>query len=411
MARKSLDNKQGRADATGRTGTKHGELTASLRQMVSEMRAGDRLPPQDELMRRFEVSDTTVLRSLSDLQRDGLIVRRQGSGTYVSDKAVVGVSAETPVASAGHRGMVAVLARASDSAFFGDMIQAVEANLNRLDMAPVLILDTDVQRRIQRARQYADRGQIIGAIHIGSAPLEGTGGLPVILVGESEYEPDFCQVSLDNFGAGRRVGEYLWDLGHRGTVVVTIKDAGANDPAPKQGVDRFRVAGIRALWEERGGTWRDEWQIAHPFLLQPGDSRAVGVMRGYLEPLFLGTETEKPTAIFAAHDEMATVAIRALEEMGLNVPTDVSVIGFNDSGTLATYFRPALTTVRTPSPTLGTLAVHLLLDLLQHPDRRPRSVRLPAEVIIRESTAPPPLASTLRYQNRLSSVSTVSTVL
>lgn len=398
--------KQGSGDAAGRTGTKHGELTTALRKMVSEMRPGDRLPPQDELMRRFEVSDTTVLRSLSDLQRDGLIVRRQGSGTYVADRAT---SSPSPDTEAPVSGMVAVLARASDSAFFADMIQAVEANLNRVGMAPVLLLDTDVERRLQRARQYAERGQIIGAIQIGSAPLAGSGDLPIILVGESEYDHEFCQVSLDNFGAGRRVGEYLWDLGHRGTVVVTIKGAGADDPAPKQGVDRFRVAGIRALWEERGGTWHDDWQIAHPFLLQPGDQRAVGAMRSYLEPLFLSQNTEKPTAVFAAHDEMATVTIRALEEMGLIVPGDVSVVGFNDSGTLATYFRPALTTVRTPSPTLGTLAVHLLLDLLRHPERRPRSVRLPAEIIIRESTAPPPLLSSERLQSH-ASLSPVSTL-
>jgi DNA-binding LacI/PurR family transcriptional regulator len=364
--------------------------------MIVGMRPGDRLPPQDELMRRFEVSDTTVLRSLTDLQRAGLIVRRQGSGTYVADREPTGPAAETipslAAAAMNRTGMVAVLAQPSESAFFADMIQAVESNLNRVGMAPLLILDPDVGRRIRRAREYAAVHQVIGAIQIGSASLEGAGDLPIILVGESEYEREFCQVSLDNFGAGRRVGEYLWDLGHRGTVVVTIKGAGASDPASAPGVDRFRVAGIRNLWQERGGVWNESWQIAHPFLLNPGDSRAVGVMRSYLEPLFLSSETETPTAIFAAHDEMATVAIRALEEMGLRVPDDVSVIGFNDSGTLATYFRPALTTVRTPSPTLGTLAVHLLLDLLQHPDRRPRSVRLPAEIIIRESTAPPPQA-------------------
>jgi DNA-binding LacI/PurR family transcriptional regulator len=302
--------------------------------------------------------------------------------------------------------MVAVLARPSTSAFFADMIQAVEANLNRMGMAPVLILDSDVERRIERGREYFANQQVVGAIHIGSAPLKGAGDMPTILVGESDYEREFCQVSLDNTAAGRRVGEYLWDLGHRGTVVVTIKAAGPDDPAPLQGVDRIRVAGIRALWEERGGEWKEEWQIAHPFLLQPGDNRAVGVMRSYLEPLFLHPKGEPPTAIFAAHDEMATVAIRALESMGLRVPDDVSVIGFNDTGTLATYFRPALTTVRTPSPTLGTLAVHLFLDLLQHPERRPRSVRLPAEIIIRESTAPPPQVTRVQNHSASSPVST-----
>ena len=97
--------------------------------------------------------------------------------------------------------------------------------------------------------------------------------------------------------------------------------------------------------------------------------------------------------IFAAHDEMAIVTIRALEDMGLSVPGDVSVVGFNDSGTLAAFFRPALTTVRTPTPALGTLAVHLLNDLLRDPGNRPRSIRLPPEIVVRESTGPAPFVA------------------
>jgi DNA-binding LacI/PurR family transcriptional regulator len=111
-------------------------------------------------------------------------------------------------------------------------------------------------------------------------------------------------------------------------------------------------------------------------------------MRSYLEPLFFQKETA-PTAIFATHDELATVAIRALEALGQRVPEDTSVMGFNDLGMLAAYFRPTLTTVRTPVATLGMLAVHQLMDLLRNPRQKPRSIRLPAEMIVRESTAPP----------------------
>jgi len=288
--------------------------------------------------------------------------------------------------------MVAVLARPSTSPFFSEMIQAVEENLCSLDLAPVLIMDAGLDRRLQRARDYWQRGDIAGAIHIGSAPLSVPDDFPLVLVGETDQDSEYCQVSLDNTQAGRRVGEYLWDLGHRSVAVITIQEPGADDPASRQGVDHFRLAGLRSLWEQRGGGWHTEWEIAHPFLLRPGDDRAIRVMRSYLEPLFRAA-VPHPTAIFAAHDEMATVAIRALEEMGLSVPGDVSVVGFNDSGNLAALFRPSLTTVRTPSPALGTLAVHQLQEMLRHPDRKPRSIRLPPELIIRESTAPPPSGS------------------
>lgn len=366
-----------------RSRTKHHELTAALRELVAGMRPGDKLPTQEALMRQFRVSDTTVLRSLEDLKREGRIVRRQGSGTFVADLPTPSAPPEL-----GERGkMVAVLSRPSSSPFFADVIQAVEANLCLHDMAPLLIVDADRERRLQRARAYWTRGEILGAIHIGSAILAGLGDLPSVMIGETDVDREFCQVSLDNFAAGQRVGDYFWDLGHRRIVVLTI---GGTVTSRSEGVDHLRIAGIRRQWETHGGTWRDDWQIVHPFLvrLDGEERRGIPVMRSYLEPIF--RSPEPPTAVFAAHDEMAIVAIRVLEEMGLRVPEDVSVVGFNDSGTLAAYFRPSLTTVRTPSASFGTLAVHLLQETLRHPENRPRSIRLPAEIIVRESTGPAP---------------------
>lgn len=363
----------------GGTGSKHGELTAALRKKVAQMQPGDRLPTQEELMRQFGVSDTTVLRSLSDLRREGRIVRRQGSGTFVADAP----PQETHPA---RTGMVAVLASQNSHLFFAEMIHAVEASLNTNDLAPVLIMDRNKDRRMNRAMEFWKRGEIIGAIHIGSVALEEQSELPTVLIGESDKDRDYSQVSLDNVAAGRLVGEYLWDLGHRRVAVITLEQT--PHPSSFEGVDHMRLAGLRTLWEERGGVWNKAAEIVHPFLLRPDDTRAVNVMRSYLEPLFRDEEMA-PTAFFAAHDEMATVAIRALEEMGRRVPDDASVMGFNDMGMLAAYFRPALTTVRTPAATLGMLAVHQLLDLLRNPHQKPRSIRLPAEIIVRESTAPP----------------------
>src|SRR5438105_5633835 len=65
--------------------TKHEELTQTLLELVATLPPGERLPSQTELMRQFQVSDRTVLRSLDDLRREGWIVRRRGSGTFVAD--------------------------------------------------------------------------------------------------------------------------------------------------------------------------------------------------------------------------------------------------------------------------------------------------------------------------------------
>src|SRR5436305_10969084 len=66
--------------------TKHEELTRTLRDLAASLGPGERFPSQSELMRRFQVSDRTVLRSLDDLSRAGWIVRRRGSGTFVAER-------------------------------------------------------------------------------------------------------------------------------------------------------------------------------------------------------------------------------------------------------------------------------------------------------------------------------------
>src|SRR5438067_9439632 len=72
---------------SNRRTTKHEELTRTLMALAQSLQAGDLFPSQTELMRRYQVSDRTVLRSLDDLKRAGWIVRRHGKGTFVADPA------------------------------------------------------------------------------------------------------------------------------------------------------------------------------------------------------------------------------------------------------------------------------------------------------------------------------------
>ncbi len=368
------------SDAPGKkSATKHEELTEVLRELAGRLQPGEKFPTQGDLMRQYHVSDTTVLRSLDELRRDGWIVRKQGSGTFVAPRPPAEVTKEK---NARRTGLVAVMTRPSISPLFYDMIQGVEAALFNSGLAPVLIVDASREARIARARTCFEHGDVIGAIHVGSDHLSDLGAMPTVLMGETE-NGDHGQVSLDNTQAGRMVAEYLWDLNHREAVVVSI---GHEKPHASEGVDALRVRHFRATWQKRGGHLPDARIVTHPFLLRLDDQkRAVEIMRGYLEPIF--AEPNSPTALFALHDEMAAVAIRALAQMGLTVPGDVSVIGFNDSGTLAAYFQPALTTVRTPSTALGTLAVHLLQEM-RRVGSAPRSLRLPPEIVVRESAAP-----------------------
>jgi DNA-binding LacI/PurR family transcriptional regulator len=93
----------------------------------------------------------------------------------------------------------------------------------------------------------------------------------------------------------------------------------------------------------------------------------------------------RPTAVFAASDMMAVGAIKVLREAGLRVPEDVAVVGFDDIP-LASMVEPPLTTVRQPIEQLGSMAVELLVSLMENPgEETVHRVVLPTELVIRAS--------------------------
>jgi LacI family transcriptional regulator len=92
----------------------------------------------------------------------------------------------------------------------------------------------------------------------------------------------------------------------------------------------------------------------------------------------------KPDSVFVASDAMALAAMRAIKDAGLCIPEDIAVVGFDDIPSAATS-QPPLTTVRQPIQRTGSLAAEMLIDLIEHPDPRPRRIVLPTELVIRSS--------------------------
>jgi len=99
----------------------------------------------------------------------------------------------------------------------------------------------------------------------------------------------------------------------------------------------------------------------------------------------------RPTAVFCHSDVLAMGFIKGLQTFGLRVPEDVSVAGFDGIG-FSKFFSPALTTIYQPAEDLGAKAMETLVDLIKNPEKRwspAKSLLLPWELIVRESTAPP----------------------
>lgn len=353
---------------------KHQQVATTLREMILTLAPGDRLPSVTDLEQHFGVTNTTVEAAMGTLRREGLIVRRRGSGTYVAQPH----STLTGGASTG-RVAVATMTQAN---VFMEIVRAVEAMLKREGLNTMLVLEADADVRIKKAQAMWQDGEVDGVIYIGTHELDKKADAPSVVIGHPRDESGVSQVSVDNEGAGRKVGEYFWSLGHQQVGMVL--------PSPLGRAGQGRLDGLRSVWQERGGAWNRAFEVFVSLASQPFVTarQSVADMRDLLEPLY--QDGHGPTALFAFNDEIAVLVIRALEGLGKQVPGDVSVVGFDDAGLLAAHYRPSLSTIRMPYEALGSLAVQVLRDQLAEPGGRARVLRMPAELIVRESSGPPP---------------------
>ena len=106
---------------------------------------------------------------------------------------------------------------------------------------------------------------------------------------------------------------------------------------------------------------------------------------GYEAALDLLSQPSRPSAIFALADSMAVGALHAAAHLGIDVPGELSVMGF-DNISLAAYVIPPLTTVAQPIAAIGESAVQILLRRLQDRDTPPETVMLNTQLIVRQST-------------------------
>ncbi|MGF1463064.1 MAG: LacI family DNA-binding transcriptional regulator [Maricaulaceae bacterium] len=178
---------------------------------------------------------------------------------------------------------------------------------------------------------------------------------------------DHCVVGSDNFSGGLLATEHLLDVGRRS--IIFLGDHSLPEIAQ-------RYEGYRMALERAGLGVRRDFVVAAPFDIE----RARNAVRPLID---LYPEFD---AIFAASDMIALAAIAALRDKGVEVPNNVSVVGFDGVPTGA-HVSPSLTTVRQDVRRGGTLLVEKILQVLE--GERAFSTKLPVELIIRGSSRPP----------------------
>jgi LacI family transcriptional regulator len=196
-------------------------------------------------------------------------------------------------------------------------------------------------------------------------------GLPFVVIDPTaEPGPEVSSVGATNWAGGLAAANHLIELGHRRIAIIT--------GPPTLLCSRARLDGYRAALERAGLSVDDG-------LIRPGDFR---VKAGYEQAEVLFGLRSPPTAIFAGNDLAALGVLRAAREVGLRVPEDLSVVGFDDIP-LSAWSTPALTTVRQPLTEMAAVAVRTLLESANSAGPLGRRVELATDLVVRESTAPP----------------------
>jgi LacI family transcriptional regulator len=194
--------------------------------------------------------------------------------------------------------------------------------------------------------------------------------LPLVLIDPiNPVDPSLPSVGTTNWHSGMSAVQHLLALGHRRVAMIRGYECL---------VDDARYHGYVAALSGYGIAVDDTLIRRGNFRFEPAVEVAGEILRS----------PKPPTAFFAANDLEALGVIEAARRMGLSVPGDLSVVGFDDSA-YASASSPQLTTVRQPFVQMGEVACQLLTDQIEGRDPASVRVELAATLVVRESTAPP----------------------
>src|SRR5688572_3850580 len=315
--------------------TKHEALTQKLQGMAAILKPGDRFPSQTELMRRFGVSDRTVLRSLEDLQRAGWIVRKRGSGTYVADPGERRES-DLPRRSVSRDTIAGLTLGLGARSFYRSCIDelAVQAEATGKSLVCQLArIDTgDAEANLLEA--LSPRGFVLFSYQL--SPIAKRlldRGHRVVVVGapSAGIDPIVPSVFADHDHGGYLATKHLIDLGHRRIAYCfTLPDYPLEETVRWQGhrraLDEAQRKGLpiqdEVLTRAQVAPWWERPSQAAEYFQRPG----------------------APTGIAAWNDNEAIQLFSLLHRAGIRIPQDVSLIGF-DGVKEGQVSVPALTTI------------------------------------------------------------------
>lgn len=264
-----------------------------------------------------------------------------------------------------------------ENAIFARGLQALQETLAAEDVT-LLVSSSgyDPAREAAQIRALFTRG-IDGLLLIGEARPEETytllrqNNVPVVIAWSFGQTCTHPCVGFDNHAGGAKMADLVMKAGHRSIAMIAGISQG-NDRAAE------RIAGVRYALARRGLDLADDRLIEAPYGLREASAAMETLM----------SREPRATAIICGNDVLAAGALMHAREAKLSVPSDVSVVGF-DNIDLAAAIDPPLTTLHVPHRRMGQAAAQRLLAM-RNGDVGVPGVEFQTEVVVRESLGPPP---------------------
>ena len=268
--------------------------------------------------------------------------------------------------------MVALLTGDMTNPHYARTINAFSLGLQERGLHVLLFSLTEGQS-VEAAIEEVLKYRVDGVIMISAALSAEVGeacakvGVPVVLYNRYVKQPNVSSVRIENAEGGRRIADFLVDQGHDAIAFVS------GTPVDPTSADR--ETGFTEQLVERGA--RLVGRFAGDYTFACG-ARAIAALMQQPEP---------PTAVFAASDLMALGAMDAARHtLGLRVPHDVSIVGFDDLPEAA-WPSYDLTTIRQPVESMATTALDLLMERIDSAAAKPQTLLVDGDLIVRSSVA------------------------
>jgi DNA-binding LacI/PurR family transcriptional regulator len=334
-----------------------------IKDSIQNRTISDKLPGERVLASQLNVSYMTVRKAIAELVEEGILYKEATKGTFVSHKKI-----NSKVT--GNIGFLLddEIDEGISSPYYSLVFKSLEEEITRSGYNLLFFTDFDALNPLKTQKKI-DGVVICCFPRIEDRIQEIKPYLPIVLLDNVSSDKSIPSVTIDNFHSCSQSVQYLISLGHRRIGFISgLLDSdicidrlfGYTSALQRAGLDEDKTLVFKGDYSYDSGQRAAEYFICLP---------------------------NPPTAIMCANDSMAMGAMKVIQESGLSIPDDISIIGFDDIMVAARVF-PALSTNAAPIAAIAKTAIEILLDEINGINADYKHVVLQAELIKRDSCAP-----------------------